>query len=145
MKCAFSGKTPSVALVIEPKNVDELAFICGCKKEELPEQIQHWGEKVRYCGNQLLDRIDPMSFKISDPFQKMTFEIVILLSKKEYLNICDEADVERDKFWKLEKPSCFRYNRFEDNDTCCGKKTYDPEAKSLRLLKKCRKCRFLKK
>ena len=45
MKCAFSGKTPSVALVIEPKNVDELAFICGCKKEELPEQIQHWGEK----------------------------------------------------------------------------------------------------
>lgn len=75
MKCAFSGKTPSVALVIEPKNVDELAFICGCKKkEELPEQIQHWGEKVGYCGNELLNRVDPMSFKISDPFQKMTFK-----------------------------------------------------------------------
>lgn len=144
MKCAFSGKTPSVALVIEPKNVDELAFICGCKKEELPEQIQHWKEEVKYCGNELLNRLDPMSFKISDPFQKMTFRIVILLSKKEYLSICDEAGVKRDKFWELEKPSCFRYNRFENNDTCCGRNTYDPEAKCLISLKKCRKCKFFK-
>lgn len=145
MKCTFSGKAPSVALVIEPKNVDELAFVCGCKKEELPEQIQHWKKGTRYCGNQLLYRLDPMSFKVSDPFQKMTFKIVILLSKKEYLSICDEAGVEKDKFWELEKPSCFRYNRFEDNDTCCGKKTYDPETKCLVSLKKCRKCSFLKK
>lgn len=144
MKCAFSGKTPSVALVIEPKNVDELAFVCGYKKEELPEQIQHWKKGTRYCGNQLLYRLDPMSFKVSDPFQKMTFKIVILLSKKEYLNICDEAGVKRDKFWELEKPSCFRYNRFEDNDTCCGRNTYDPEAKCLVSLKKCRKCKFFK-
>lgn len=144
MKCTFSGKTPSVALVIEPKNVDELAFVCGCKKEELPEQIQHWKEEVRYCGNELLNRLDPMSFKISDPFQKMTFKIVILLSKKEYLSICDEAGVKRDKFWELEKPSCFRYSRFENNDTCCGRNTYDPEAKYLISLKKCRKCKFFK-
>lgn len=144
MKCTFSGKTPSVALTINPKNLDELAFVCGCKKEELPEQIQHWKEGTRYCGNQILCRLDPMSFKISDPFQKMTFKIVILLSKKEYLSICDEAGVERDKFWELEKPSCFRYNRFEDNDTCCGRNTYDPETKSLIWLKKCRKCRFFK-
>ena len=144
MKCTFSGKAPSVALVIEPKNVDELAFVCGCKKEELPEQIQHWKKGTRYCGNQLLYRLDPMSFKVSDPFQKMTFKIVILLSKKEYLNICDEAGVKRDKFWELEKPSCFRYNRFEDNDTCCGRNTYDPEAKCLVSLKKCRKCKFFK-
>lgn len=144
MKCAFSGKTPSVALVIEPKSIDELAFICDCKKEELPEQIQHWGEKVRYCGNQLLNRVDPMSFGISDPFRKMTFKIVILLSKKEYLSICDEAGVKRDKFWELEKPSCFRYNRFENNDTCCGRNTYDPETKCLISLKKCRKCKFFK-
>lgn len=33
----------------------------------------------------------------------MTFTIVILLSKKEYLSICDEAGVEKDKFWKPEK------------------------------------------
>ena len=145
MKCAFSGKTPSVALVIEPKSIDELAFICDCKKEELPEQIQHWGEKVRYCRNQLLNRVDPMSFQISDPFRKMTFEIVILLSKKEYLSICDEAGVEKDKFWELEKPSCFRYNRLEDNDTCCGRNAYHPEAKSLVLLKKCRKCKYCNK
>lgn len=144
MKCTFSGKAPSVALVIEPKNVDELAFICGCKKEELPEQIQHWKEEVRYCGNELLNRLDPMSFKISDPFQKMTFKIVILLSKKEYLSICDEAGVKRDKFWELEKPSCFRYSRFENNDTCCGRNTYDPETKCLISLKKCRKCKFFK-
>lgn len=144
MKCAFSGKTPSVALVIEPKSIDELAFICDCKKEELPEQIQHWGEKVRYCGNQLLNRVDPMSFQISDPFRKMTFTIVILLSKKEYISICDEAGVEKDKFWELEKPSCFRYNRFEDNDTCCGKSTYVPKTSCLVPLKKCKKCKFFK-
>lgn len=144
MKCTFSGKTPSVVLTINPKNVDKLAFICGCKKEELPEQIQHWKEGTGHYGNELLDRIDPMSFKISDPFQKMTFKIVILLSKKEYLSICDEAGVKRNKFWELEKPSCFRYSRFEDNDTCCGKKTYDPETKCLVSLKKCRKCKFFK-
>lgn len=144
MKCTFSGKTPSVVLTINPKNVDELAFICGCKKEELPEQIQHWKEGTGHYGNELLNRIDPMSFKISDPFQKMTFKIVILLSKKEYLSICDEAGVKRNKFWELEKPSCFKYSRFEDNDTCCGKKTYDPETKSLIWLKKCRKCKFFR-
>ena len=144
MKCTFSGKTPSVALTINPKNLDELAFICGCKKEELPEQIQHWKEGTGHYGNELLNRIDPMSFKLSDPFQNMTFKVVILLSKKEYINICDEAGVERDKFWELSKPNCFRYNRFEDNDTCCGKKTYDPETKSLIWLKKCGKCKFFK-
>ena len=106
--------------------------------------IQHWKEGTGHYGNELLDRIDPMSFKISDPFQKMTFKIVILLSKKEYLSICDEAGVKRDKFWKLEKPNCFRYNRFEDNNTCCGNKTYDPETKSVNWLKKCRKCKFLR-
>ena len=144
MKCTFSGKTPSVALTINPKNLDELAFICGCKKEELPEQIQHWKEGTGHYGNELLNRIDPMSFKLSDPFQNMTIKVVILLSKKEYINICDEAGVERDKFWELSKPNCFRYNRFEDNDTCCGKKTYDPETKSLIWLKKCGKCKFFK-
>ena len=144
MKCTFSGKTPSVALTINPKNLDELAFICGCKKEELPEQIQHWKEGTGHYGNELLNRIDPMSFKLSDPFQNMTFKVVILLSKKEYINICDEAGVECDKFWELSKPNCFRYNRFEDNDTCCGKKTYDPETKSLIWLKKCGKCKFFK-
>lgn len=144
MKCTFSGKTPSVALTINPKNVDELAFICGCKKEDLPEQIQHWKEETGHYGNELLDRIDPMSFKISDPFQKMTFKIVILLSKREYLSICDEAGVKRNKFWELEKPSCFKYSRFEDNNTCCGNKTYDPETKSFIWLKKCRKCKFFR-
>ena len=66
------------------------------------------------------------------------------LTQKEYLNICDEAGVEKDKFWELEKPSCFRYDRVEDNDTCCGRNTYDPEAKCLVSLKKCRKCKFFK-
>ena len=64
---------------------------------------------------------------------------------KEYANFLnDDKKPASEKFWELEKPSCFRYNRFEDNDTCCGKNTHDPEAKSLRLLKKCRKCKFFK-
>ena len=143
MKCAFSGKSPTVVFIFEPKNIDQLACVCGCAKEDLPEQIQHWGEKKGYDGNHLLERLDPLSYMIDDPFQKLRFRIAILVSKTEYLAICEEAGVEKDKFWENEKPSCFIYR--EGATTCKGKYSRDYISTGYAYLKKCEKCKYFEK
>lgn len=100
MKCAFTGKKAGVAIVINPKSAECLAKVCGCSISELPEQMQHFGESIGYTGNNLLDRLDPLSTYVDDPFQELTICITILVSKREYIALCKEAGVEAVKFWQ---------------------------------------------
>ncbi|MCI5509307.1 MAG: hypothetical protein MR436_02460 [Eubacterium sp.] len=146
MRCAFTGKAPGVVIKIMPANIQEVAMVCGCTVQELPEQIQHWKESDRYVGNPILQNIDPLLWNIIDPFEKMDFGITILLSKKEYLAICSEAGVKQDKFWEATKPVCFNCGR--DNDKYCrGKYRYNWTGSKVEhdLIKKCKKCKWYKK
>ncbi|MGN0512723.1 MAG: hypothetical protein ACI4GD_00495 [Lachnospiraceae bacterium] len=146
MRCAFTGKAPGVVIKIIPTNIQEVAMVCGCTVQDLPKQIQHWKERDRYVGNPILQNIDPLLWNVKDPFEKMDFDITILLSKKEYLAICSEAGVKQDKFWEDTKPVCF--NCCRDNDKYCrGKYRYNWTGSKVdhNLIKKCEKCKWYKK
>ena len=141
MRCAFTGSKAGVVITVEPETADQLAFLCGCDVSDLPEQIQHYGEEKGYDGNCLLDRLDPLSYMINDPFQKMSFKITILLSKKEYLVLCEEAGVEKNKFWQTEKPVCFTLSMAEpEKKKCSGHYSYKMGRKNF--AKKCFTCKY---
>lgn len=139
MTCIFSGKAPGVVIKIVPENIEQLAQICDCKVSDFPEQIQHWKKNNhRYTGNCLLDRLDPLSFMVNDPFLEMNFSITILLSKKEYLAICNEASMSKDEFWKNVPPTCYN-----NSEGCSGNFKKDKNLNYI-LMEKCKKCKYLK-
>ena len=139
-RCAITGGAPGVVLHIEPKTLVSLCALCGCDVSELPVFIQNWSKSRHYSGNHLLSNIDPVSYVLEeDPFNKMDFSLSIVLSKKEYLRLCDVAGVEGRKFWLEEPPLCLK-----NTEGCPGDWSYNWEMRKMLLKKKCTKCRFYK-
>lgn len=140
-RCAITGDAPGVVLCVEPKTIYALCQICGCEVKDLPELIQHWDKSRHYCGNELLNNIDPVAFVLEkDPFNEMDFSFTIVLSKKEYLRLCVVAGVEAKKFWLEEKPVCLP----NDKEICIGDWKYNWEQGRNILKKKCAKCKYYK-
>lgn len=81
-KCFFYGTKPSHYFVLMPGNAAELALFAGCHPDELPDVLQHFSLRNRYSGNSILDRIDPMEWKIKNPWIGKDFRIRIALSKR---------------------------------------------------------------
>ena len=139
-RCALTGDAPGVVIYVEPKTLYALCQVCGCEVSELPEFIQHWTKSRYYCGNQLLQNIDPVAYLLEeDPFNDMNFSFAIVLSKKEYLRLCDVAGVEATKFWLDEKPICFN----KSGEACYGDWKYE-YGKGYIIKKKCLKCKHYK-
>jgi len=70
-RCAVTGaKKTTYHVAICPYDADSLALILGCKKEEMPWQLQHWHSKTEpfYTGNSILDRLDPSDWVITSPW-----------------------------------------------------------------------------
>lgn len=144
IRCAFTQARAGVVLHIEPQNADELALVCGIGKEELPVELQHYDFKLdRYIGNPLLDNIDPFLWKFHDKFNKMEFDITIVMSKAQYLEFCREADVNPIKFWIREKPKCFVAKQSDEN-LCEGsiKRSWKGINYTRELCMKCKKCKW---
>lgn len=142
MHCYFSQKAPGVIFTITPKNLQDLLLLCGCNISELPEQIQNWHNKPDYYGNPILQNVDPLLWNINDPFQKLDFDISVVVSKKEYLKICEEAGVEKIEFWKDIAPVCC-----SNNSGCTGKRRYvrnEDGNYGYQVNKKCLQCPWYK-
>lgn len=142
-RCAITGDAPGVVLYVKPSTIYALCQICGCEVSGLPELIQHWTKSSYYCGNQLLQNIDPIAYVLEkDPFNDMDFSFSVVLSKKEYLRLCTVAGVEPKKFWLEEKPLCLQ----EGKDICYGDWKYNWKNGNLLKMtkKKCVKCRYYK-
>ena len=139
-RCAFTSDAPGVVIEVKPNTINALCQICGCEVSDLPEFIQHWSKSRQYCGNPILDNIDPVAYILEeDPFNDMEFSFAIVLSKKEYLRLCGVAGVEAKKFWLEEKPLCMS----DGKEICGGDWKYDWKNGHL-LKKKCVKCKYYK-
>lgn len=139
-RCAITGDAPGVVIEVKPSTIYALCQICGCEVSDLSEFIQHWSKSRHYCGNELLQNIDPFAYVLGeDPFNDMEFSFSIVLSKKEYLRLCNVAGVEAKKFWLEEKPVCLG----KDSEICRGDWKYEWEKGHL-LKKKCAKCKYYK-
>lgn len=142
-RCAFTGKPAKVVLTVKPRNAQELAILCGISVEQLPLELQHYDKKRKsYYGNPLLENVDPLIWIIDDEFNKMDFDVTILLSKGKYFDLCKEAGVEADKFWENETPVCYSG---KDNE-CDGSavRRWDGWHYECHIAKKCEKCKWYK-
>lgn len=81
MKCFYTGKRCSYVGKFSPTTSQALALLCGCHVPELPEVLQDWGREGRYCGNSILDRIDPMEWAVENPWRKGKFDVWIFVGK----------------------------------------------------------------
>lgn len=147
MKCHFTGTSAGVVIRVNPRTAEELALVCGISVEELPEELQHYDRKSKkYTGNSILYNIDPFLSVLSDEFNTLDFDVVILLSKKKYLEFCTLAGVEAVKFWQNEHPVCHTSEPYGKGDKCKGvyKTRYKNGHFSTDLTEKCKKCKWYK-
>lgn len=142
IRCALTGEKAGVVLTANPRNAAELAKICGCRIEDLPEQIRYYEQKDNYYGNPILDNIDPIKWIVKDPFNEMRFSLAIVLSKTMYAELCRKAGVEPVKFWLTQMPIC--YNELPDGSKKCKGKYKRERGFGSHLCKKCTTCKYWK-
>lgn len=92
--CHLNGTAASYWVGIYPANSRELALICGCLVSDLPDVLQHWDLLRTYTGNHILDRIDPMIWKASNPWIELKLSVLIPLSIRGLARV-DKGPVER--------------------------------------------------
>lgn len=104
IRCNVTDAQASYLYGFTPANAKELAVIAGCEVNDLPDVLQNWDIRRTQTANQILDRMDPMSWKTEDPWIDLNFMVVIALSKRGLaqarknvklppLNIASEQDM----------------------------------------------------
>lgn len=81
-KCNVTGAKATYIVGFTPANAKELAVLVGCEVNELPDVLQHWTIRRHRAGNHLTDRIDPMSWRLKDPWAEAIFNVNLALSKR---------------------------------------------------------------
>lgn len=93
--CHLSGKQATVWTRFSPMTPRSLADMAGCKMEELPDVLHHWYRNEQYYGNSILDRIDPMEWKCTNPWRSLKFEVLIGLAKSEFNRLLKKHGMKR--------------------------------------------------
>lgn len=78
--CVVNQAKASMQYAFRPSRPEHLAALCGCKVEQLPDVLQHWNLADPYRGNSILDRIDPMIWRVSNPWARLDLTVRIPLS-----------------------------------------------------------------
>ncbi len=81
-QCWVTGAASSYRVLIQPQNAKQLAEVAGCEVADLPDVLQHWAPDREHKGNHILDRIDPMSWALKDPWCDLNFRVMMFLSKR---------------------------------------------------------------
>jgi hypothetical protein len=80
--CIITGAASTYRAMFSPKNAEDLALLCGCEVNGLPDVLQNWVWEKPYTGNNLLNRVDPMDSYVDDPWMKFPVEVNVFLSKR---------------------------------------------------------------
>ena len=81
-ECVLTGAASSYRVLYQPQNAKQLAELAGCEVSDLPDVLQNWSADRGSHGNYILDRIDPMAWALRDPWCRISFRIVMFLSKR---------------------------------------------------------------
>lgn len=103
--CALNDTAASFIGQFHPTNASMLANLCGCDVSELHELLQHWQSHKGpsgYSGNPILSRVDPMEWKIKNPWEELNLDVRVYLSKSGYNALCKEHGFDKDMFWLKE-------------------------------------------
>ncbi|UTU10246.1 hypothetical protein CcrRB23_gp384 [Caulobacter phage RB23] len=80
--CAVNDTKASYMQTFHPANAEELALLAGIDIKDLPDVLQHWTLADPYDGNHILSRIDPLNWRVSNPWLKLNFQVVLPLSMR---------------------------------------------------------------
>jgi len=89
--CHFTGAPSSHLLQITPETTEQLAYMCGVQVQELPDVLQHWNMVRTDAGNQILNRIDPMGWAVSNPWIELHFKVNVFVSKRAFATLQKET------------------------------------------------------
>lgn len=80
--CHLDGTTATYFVGLYPGTPDELALVAGCSVAELPDVLQHHHLLERYVTNQILNRADPVEWKIKNPWLSLKLSVLVPLSRR---------------------------------------------------------------
>lgn len=80
--CAFTDAKASYMTTFYPVVAEDIAFLAGCRVDEIPDVLQHFDGYEHYTGNSILDRIDPAVSVLTNPWLKLELRIRIGMSKR---------------------------------------------------------------
>lgn len=80
--CNINGTEASYEVLFTPVVSEDLAFMAGCTVEELPDVLQKWDLKDGYHGNRILNRIDPIHWRLKNPWLDLDLRARFALSKR---------------------------------------------------------------
>lgn len=99
--CWFSEDAPCSYLIkARAIEMEDLLYLTGCESaEELPDVLRHWhnsdyGSAGMYRGNHILDRIDPMDWVVSSPWDELRFSPLIGIGKKYLSKVKKELGIQ---------------------------------------------------
>lgn len=105
--CPVNGRPATIFAKFTPNDANDLAVMCGCKRSELPDILQFWNMKKYSSHNSSSTRIDPMETEITNPWNKLHFDVLFHLSKSGYIQLCKQHNQTPHRFWIEEER---RYN-----------------------------------
>jgi hypothetical protein len=87
--CYFDDTRSTYALQVRPGCPEDLAEITGVPVDELPLFLRMWnpGMDDAYTGNSILDRIDPLEWRLQNPWHQLDFGVRVALSKRALARI----------------------------------------------------------
>ena len=107
--CFFSGAPSEFVVSLVPENVEQLAWLCGVATCDLPDVLQHWSQLRAGKRNHMLNRVDPLDWKVQDPWSKrMSLELHVFVSKRAMAGLekkLRQNGVPQPPGFQTEKPS----------------------------------------
>ncbi|MEC0487160.1 MULTISPECIES: hypothetical protein [Bacillus] len=97
--CVMNDSTASIIGNFHPRTANQLAELCGCKKEELHELLLHWKAEKRSPGNSIINNVDPMDWAIKDPWEGLRMDVRIYVSKRAFNQLCKQYNTGNERFW----------------------------------------------
>lgn len=65
-----------------PETAEGLALLAGCEMTDLPDVLQHWTSEDIRIGNNIIDRLDPMDWHLTNPWTRLQLEVGVYLGQR---------------------------------------------------------------
>lgn len=105
--CIKNNSVGSIFSVFIIDNAQNLADMLSLEIKDLPDVLQHYHKDLRYSGNSILDRIDPMDWVVHNQWNKMRIIPTIVFSKRYYKKRRKELGL------SVEYPNIFDLNIYD--------------------------------
>ncbi len=81
--CHYTGAQAAWVVSLVPETAEQLAWLCGVQKDGLPDVLQNWSQLKKHKGNHILNRVDPLAWKVKDPWStELPLSLHVFISRR---------------------------------------------------------------